>query len=278
MTEPYPEERWLSEQMRDRVERLNLNCITILTGPTGSGKSWGALDLAERTDPGFRDNPKTAIDRVVFPPTEFLSLAAETALPDKSSLVWDDAGLGMPSRKWFDFLNQAVGFVAQSFRFRRLLWFITVPDKAFIDSIPRRLHHFEIEYFPRRDPEAPGRAKVFEVSTSSRLGKTYLKYPRLRVGRQVVKLTSVRFSRPSDELVALYEAKRSSYMMELYDTLQREAESALDRDRFPKWAYRALLSLSEHFESQASLARELGISREWVNRLLKRAREVLRIA
>jgi hypothetical protein len=121
-------EGWFAKQIRDRVHKRNLNAIILWTGLPGSGKSYSALRLAELVDDSFHS------DRIVFPAVDFLRVINED-LPRGACIVWDDAGLGMPSDEWYTFFNRAVGYVAQSFRYRNLVLSITVPHDTFIDTV-----------------------------------------------------------------------------------------------------------------------------------------------
>jgi hypothetical protein len=87
-----------------------------------------------------------------------------------------------------------------------------------------------------------------------------------------VKLKRMTFSRPSERLRTMYEAKKAAYLKEFYTELLLQAQSPESggRGNVPEWAWRALLELSEG-KTQSELAEKIGLSREWTNRLLKKA-------
>src|SRR6267143_4710262 len=101
-------EGWLAGRLRQQIDELGLNQILMFVGPPGCGKSYTDLRLSELVDDSF------SIDRVVFPAVDFVRAVADKKLKARSAIVWDDAGLGMPARTWWDFMNQAAGYIFQS--------------------------------------------------------------------------------------------------------------------------------------------------------------------
>ena len=75
-------------------------------GPTGSGKSYGAIRLAERIDPNF------SVNRIVFTVKDFIHLMNQ-GLPKGSVIVFDDAGLGINSREWQSLPSKIFGMLTQ---------------------------------------------------------------------------------------------------------------------------------------------------------------------
>src|SRR6266704_2427218 len=132
-----PGEKWLVDHIKHNVNVMKLNRVITAVGPPGAGKSWTGLEIGMQVDPTFN------IDRVVFPGLDYIRAVANPELGIGSFIEWDDAGLGAPSREFWSMLNRAVGMVAQSSRFRRLVLWVTLPDKSFLDSQPRKLRSEE---------------------------------------------------------------------------------------------------------------------------------------
>jgi len=110
--------------------------MMVITGPTGSGKSYSALTLAKALDPNFK------IEQVVYTPEEFLELCkAENRLPKGSVVVFDEVGVGLSNREFFSKGNRNLNKVLETFRVYNYIVIFTTPSFSFIDSKARRLMH-----------------------------------------------------------------------------------------------------------------------------------------
>ena len=70
----------LTGYIKQRIKR-NKNFLACITGPTGSGKTYSALRLAERLDSEFDAS------RIVFTPQEFIDLLNSGTLK-KGSVIY----------------------------------------------------------------------------------------------------------------------------------------------------------------------------------------------
>src|SRR3989304_9335794 len=103
-------ESWLVEYLKYSVTEMRLNRVITAVGPPGSGKSWTGLRVGSLCDPKF------GIERVVFPGLDYIRAVANPDLTYGSAVMWDDAGLGAPSREFWSLLNRAVGMDRKSTR------------------------------------------------------------------------------------------------------------------------------------------------------------------
>ncbi len=260
-------EQYIVNLIRDRIQKKNQNFIGVWVGPPSSGKSWSALSVAKKVDPSF------GIRRLVFPAHDFLDIINRD-IPKGSVIDWDEAGLGMPAREWQSFFNKAVGYVLQSFRYRNLALLITVPDVTFLDRIPRSLFHYYFECIKVEEEKGWVLARPFQIQHNPRLGKTYMKHPILRDERgNPAKMVTMRFSKPPRKLREAYEERRAAYMKVFYEDLQAQAATGEGGD-VPMWAWKLLLKASRG-RTQAQLGDEIGVSREWTNRLLRIAKRTV---
>lgn len=275
----FDKEAWLAQEISDRINKNNLNAICIWVGPTGTGKSYSALRLAEKVDPNF------SISHVVFRPKDFLDIINDPELIKGNVVLWDEMGLGMPARDWTSVFNKSIGYVLQSFRFRNLALFMTVPDQAFIDSQARRLFHYYIECVGVSRQQQVVIAKPFVVDHSARFDKDYTKYPIVQRPTGPVKIGTIPFSLPSSRLREAYERKRKGFMDAYYRELRESLEISGEGGKVPEWAWRAIIELANERviedpgaepRTQTELAGILQVSRAWTNVLLKRAGAVLK--
>lgn len=137
-TSPSSFEERLAARLRRRIVERNLNALIGIFGPTGSGKTYSAVRLAELVDPAFD------IHRIAFDVGPFMQLV-DSNLPRGSAILFDDAGLGMNSRDWQSASNKILSKVSQAFRYKHFLAIITAPDIGMIDSQVRTLFHLILQ-------------------------------------------------------------------------------------------------------------------------------------
>lgn len=210
---------WLSDYARQRVLR-NQNFIVVVTGTTGSGKSYGGMELALDIDPSFD------ADRIVFDAKEFVRLV-KSGLQPGSAIMWDEAGVGVSSRAWQSIQNKLIAFILETFRRDNLILIMTTPNMGFIDKKIRSLFH---GYAETIDPTFTGRrfgfVRYFHIVVNLRKGNIMFMYPRVRdtSGRtKVVKGRNtmdgnMRFGKPPEWLSEPYEAKKLIFTESLKDT------------------------------------------------------------
>ena len=128
---------YLIEYLLDRIYKLDKNNIISITGETGSGKSFSALSLAETLSPD-----RFNINYVIFEPQEFSDLIKSQVLQKGDVIVWDEAGVGIPSKLWWSILNRSINYILQVFRNENISLIFTTPNLGFIDSDARKLLHF----------------------------------------------------------------------------------------------------------------------------------------
>jgi len=262
---------WLAEHVRYSVHELELNRVITAVGPPGSGKSWGGLVLGPMVDSTF------TIERVVFPGLDYIRAIANPKLGIGAFVEWDDAGLGAPSREFWSELNRAVGMVAQSSRFRRLIIYVTLPDKSFLDAQPRKLVDVHLEFVRREKKEDPFMARVYLPETNAKTGKIYYKHPRIEAedGEKVLEMIAFNDA-PAFELSEAYVEHKARYMMNFYkETVERIETGGL---KMTDQGARTLLLLANYGaelkKTYRQMARAIGIHEESFGRALRKARRV----
>lgn len=196
---------WLVDYIRARLER-GLNAIILILGPPGSGKSWSGLRIAERIDPGF-----TAAHVAFGVEALYDLLDAPGELPLKSAVEYDETGVGSKARRAMSHINLLFSDFLESGRYRGLVLIMTVPHSAMVDINARRLAHLIIEC---EDWTADHRviAKPFFVFVDPK--NDFIAFPHPRVWPKdgiPVRVTEIEIGKPSDALVAAYEAKKREW-------------------------------------------------------------------
>jgi len=203
----------------------NKNELMVIVGDPGSGKSYSALSLAERIDPTFN------VDRVVFKPEEFLDVL------DKCSrgnvVIFDEAGVGIPSREWQTIQNKLLSYVLQTFRYKNLCVIFTTPNMSYIDKQVRLLVHHSVVakaifleinavqcYFYVRDHNPLTDIPTFEPLKLANNGTLYNVNP-------------VYIPHPSEELAKEYERKSKMFKKEVEvearEKIQQIREGKIDQ-------------------------------------------------
>ena len=129
---------FIVEYIKNRIFKKNKNFLCAFVGPTGSGKSYSALRLAEVLDPNF-----DVIHNVVFTASGFLSFINRGNFKKGEIVIFDEAGgnEGISSRNWQQFYNKAFNSIAQTFRKYQLIVLFTTPNITYIDKGTRMLLH-----------------------------------------------------------------------------------------------------------------------------------------
>jgi hypothetical protein len=194
----------------------NKNFLSTITGPTGSGKSWTALSIAELTDPNFN------IDNVIFRAKDLMALINRGTLKAGSVIIWDEAGIDLSNRNWQSVTNKLLNSLLQTFRHKNFILFFTVPYHDFIDSASKKLFHadFETQKLNKREAKVTIKPKLLQYN--SNMGKWYRKYLKVKIDNNVIKIRRWAVPKPSDELIKQYELKKSQFTKDL--NLDIEAE------------------------------------------------------
>ena len=173
---------WFIQEVKARL-KSGRNFICIIHGPTGSGKSYLAMKIAEVLDPTFN------VNRVLFNPENFFKLVK--TLPPDSFVVVDEAGAILDARRFMTAINCITSYVLETFRFKRVNVIFTVPSIKMLDINVRRLMHCMVFQEDR------GKARIYKIMMSFD-GATWPK----RIG------TFVGVSMPSQTLCDAYEEKK----------------------------------------------------------------------
>lgn len=200
--------RTLVNSVKVRLWQKNQNWLCIITGPTGTGKSYAALSLGEEIQ-----GRKLEVHQVVFTAREFLEELGNLKKGDV--IIFDEAGIGMSAREWSSQLNKMLSTVLQSFRYRNIAVIFTVPDLSFVDVHLRKLFHTLIEtklIFRRKELCVAG---WFQISYNGRVKKTYYFHPKVRNYDSTWAEAEIYIRKPRATLIDHYEEKKQAYAEKL---------------------------------------------------------------
>ena len=218
---------------RQRLIRNNKNWLAIAVGGTGDGKSWTAARECEYIDPNFINNIKEfGIKSVVaFGKAQDYLKMIDSGIEDHilkrgSMCMFDEAGVGVPSREWYKEQNKDFSYVSQTFRNLNIGTIFTTPDISFIDSQPRKLFH---DYQKAIKVIIEKKVVVIQplvMENNPRMGKIYYKYPFFH-GIQIRRLY---VGKPSQIFINEYEPAKDVFN----NTLRKESIKAGDKAEHEK--------------------------------------------
>ena len=153
----------LAEEVKRLIYKKNRHALIVITGGTGTGKSYVALKIASNIDKTF--NADTLEERLIFKPEAFGRAIANEKLKKGNAIILDEAGVGLGARDFQTISNKVISKIIQTMRFRNLCVIMTVPNLEWIDAIARRSVHYHI------------RTKVIDLEAKSTMVKVVrLKY------------------------------------------------------------------------------------------------------
>lgn len=196
--------------------RNNKNFLATITGPTGSGKSWTALSIAELLDPTF------SVDRIIFKGKDLMKLINEGDLKAGSVIIWDEAGIDLSNRNWQSVTNKMLNALLQTFRHRNFILIFTVPFHDFIDSSSKKLFHadFETQRINKNKMEVIIKPKLLQYNPN--LGKWYRKYLKVKRQGKIFKVKRWAVPKPSDKLIKDYEERKNQFTRKLNEDIHKE--------------------------------------------------------
>ena len=198
--------------------KQNKNFLGFISGPTGSGKSWSSISIAEQLDPTFTD------ERIVFSGIELMKLINSDKLKKGSVIVFEEAGIGMSNKNWQSTINKMLNFLIQTFRHRNFILIFNSPYMDFVDASTRKLFHAEFNTVGIDANKGTCRLKPRTIQYNSRTKKFYFKMLRVITKKGLIPVNFWSVGKPSPELIKTYEVKKKAFTDKLNANIQQELE------------------------------------------------------
>lgn len=201
--------------------RNNRNFIAAVTGPTGSGKSYSVLKLAESLDPEFN------ADNICFTATQFMALinGKVKKLHKGSNILFDEIQVTLGHLDFQSIQAKLLNYVLQTFRHRNFVLWVTTPHFSFINASARKLFHCRMETLSIDKEQKQVTLKPFLIQINQKRGEIYEKY--LRVWSKeygIVPLKRIKVGLPSKKLVDAYETKKTEFTQKLNESIANDLE------------------------------------------------------
>lgn len=213
------EKAWVTYAKR-RVKD-NQNFVAVVTGETGSGKSYSALSYCLQIDPTF--NPKK---QVVFYFKDLMQLINDDEFHNREwkIIMWDEIQIEMSNRKWQSKLNQSIIQLLSTFRAQNIILLMTAPNKSMLDAQVKKLLHAEIKckgfikktslckLMPRYSQYNPDKDRIYPHKLMHNIG-----------GKGYIPVDIWYIGKAPKEVLRLYEDKKTQFNIDL----NRKIESNL---------------------------------------------------
>lgn len=205
---------YIESYILKRVKQ-NKNFICTITGSTGSGKSFGALRLAQNLDPNFD------IRNVVFDAEEFMNLVngATKKLEKGSVILFDEIQVTMSHTDFMSLQAKLINYVLQTFRNLNFVLILTAPQFTFINKSVRLLSHarFQTEKIDYQNKQTHMKPLFLDINQKN--GRIYEKYLRVITEDGPAPLSLLKLSLPSKELILAYEEKKAEFTKKLNEDI-----------------------------------------------------------
>lgn len=211
------ESSWV-RYVKQRIKN-NKNFLAIISGPTGSGKSWCALSIAEQMDDSF------GIDRVIFKGKDLMRLINYGELKSGSVIIWDETQIDLSNRNWQSITNKLLNFLISTFRHKNFILIFTSPYVDFLDTSTLKMFHanFETMGINRGNGTVMLKPKLLQYNQAMK--KWYRKYLRgVRPGIGMSKIRRWKVGKPSQGLIDAYEEKKKMFTAQLNRDIETKLE------------------------------------------------------
>lgn len=224
----------------NRVLRNNRNFLCAVVGPTGVGKSWSALSMAElyANMHGIKFDPEV---HIIYSLRELLKLITDKDIDKKirfgSVIVFDEPQIEANARNWQSEVNNILNQLISTFRNQRLVIFFCTPYLEFIDKQSRILFHgeFTIEGFDKdaKITTVKPRFLDFNKNIQDFYRKRLIVYTATERKTALTKtfLNQWKIPKASDDVIEVYERKKKIFTDELNKRLQKQIESATEEKK-----------------------------------------------
>lgn len=261
--------KWVDSRFKHNKNVLGANL-----GPTGSGKSYRDLRMAELWYE-YNFNEKFPSVNICFGIANVMGLLASGQLRKGEVIIFEEAGANLGSRDWSNKISKMFNYVLQSFRSMNVGIFFNLPYLSMLDSQARHLLHYSFESAGIDFKTGMNTCKPFFHQVNQGTGKIYKKYLRVVAGKSSVRMKRMTFSRPSQYLIDAYEEKKRQYLAQMTAGFSKQLGNAVEDNKLV--TQRPLLSLRQRETynllidglTQSDIARKLKISNKYVSDIVK---------
>jgi len=224
---------FLNKWFERRLDK-NQNVICVFTGSTGSSKTYDALSTGECWYQ-YRFKKQFPKENVCFGVGLLARRIKELEKENLKGeiLILEEAGANFGNLDFQNKISKMFSYILQSFRSLNLILIMTLPVLTMLNKTARQLIHVHfitsgIDYENKIAKVKPLFHQLNQLS-----GKSYWKYPRVRIDGKIITLHKLKFRIPSDELIKDYEGLKHNFVSKLTDDFIEET-AKFDRENILK--------------------------------------------
>lgn len=258
-----------------------LNGIILVVGPTGSGKSWFALSLAEKISISLAkklNKPKEeffTLDDVSIITLDNVKQLMLGGLRRHQVIILDDISTAYNSRTFMSKSNNILNNILTVFRPNRNILILTLPSTSLVDVVVRRLSHYLIVLERNGIKQGYNAGSLYRITPKPLINKIYHEFE-VQDGKQVKKII---LPKPSKLLREEYDKQRDQKFQELMKKSLEDWEAMEQKQNKPKGKNTLkdygtdILALKEQGIPQKEIAKTLGVHPSTLSRTLKSLKE-----
>jgi hypothetical protein len=212
----------------------NKNILIATTGSTGSGKSYANLRIAELWY-AKKFNKPFPIENVTFSNGETMKILSQGKLEKGELLVPEEVGVNLGSLDFQSKTSKMFIYLLQSFRSMNVGLLMNLPVLTMLNKSARQLIHLHLMTCSIDAGKKLCKIKPLVHQLNQSSGKSYWKFPRVKIGKRMVALERISLGLPSKELIDAYEKKKAKFLSEMTIDFSKEYEK-LENDKIKKMA------------------------------------------
>ena len=268
--------------------KQNKNNLVAIVGSTGSGKTWSAISICDMMSK--ESGVYFGIENIVFTLRDLMALINSDKLVKGSCIIFDEPQVSISSREFQSEANKVFNYLLTTFRLKNLSLFFCTPYEDLLDLSTRKLFHAKFLTLSIDRNAKKVILKPMTTEYNSHQRKFYEKFLRVaykededdEYTKRVLKSWGV--SKPSEDLIKLYEEKKLNFTTELnkqieqrlisYDEQQKDKYSIKDkRKELTDKQRRVLIALAKHKGDVKSTSLDLKTSEDNIYFHIKQAKK-----
>ena len=256
----------------------NKNRLGAVTGATGSGKTYFTIAMEENYYKNVLHKP-FPIENICFSLVDVAKRLESGELKSGDDLILEEGGALLGNLDFQQKLSKMFTYILQSFRSMNIGLIITLPVLSMLNKQARQLIHFHFVTNKIDFEKNISKVKPFFHQLNQQSGKSFWKYPRVRVNGRMRKITRLNYSIPSKELLIEYEKAKtkfvSSITSDFIEEYNRKENAKVQKEARKELTTKQLEVYNMACEgmTQTAIAKELGKTISSVHDSLKLAKK-----
>jgi len=215
------EGEFLNRFLEARLINKHQNAIIVVTGKTGSGKSYVSLRIGELWYK-YHFSKRLPIEHVCFSIEEVINLLNSGNLKRGDLIILEEAGANLGSLDFQNKVQKVFTYVLQSFRSMNLCLIMNLPYLSMLNKSARLLAHayFNTEKIDYKKNIC--KIKPFFNQVNQNSGRIYSKYPKAKINGRVQTIKRFNYSKPSEKLIEEYEKRKNAFVSGLISNFHED--------------------------------------------------------